>query len=100
MPDNQTNEDWLSRPKVASNPNHPGTGIVLSRARAEKEYIKNITYDQMLQRDERDAFFAFAWIPRAVMSYEELQRVQCRGRCSKTCKRPGCLCDRSIGQCK
>jgi len=100
MPDNQTKEEWLERPEVASNPSHRGTGVVLYRPRGQKEFIEDITYDEMLDRDERNQFFAFAWVPNAIINAYYLRQVTCEGRCSKTCKRPGCLCDRSIGICK
>jgi hypothetical protein len=59
----------------------------------------NITYDDLLARDAGNQFVAFAWVPHAVASFQQIQQTPCGGRCSRTCKRPGCLCDRSIGQC-
>jgi hypothetical protein len=100
MPDNQTKEEWLELPIVANDPNASGTGVVLYAAGRSTDYIPGISYDDMLARDTREKFFAFAWVPDAVATYPEISQATCDGRCSKTCKRPGCLCDRSIGRCK
>jgi hypothetical protein len=100
MPDNQTNDDWLELPTVANNPNAKGTGVYLIQAGGHKDYARDITYTAMLSRDAKEKFFAFAWVPHAVATLQQIQQPPCTGRCSKTCKRPGCLCDRSIGLCK
>jgi hypothetical protein len=100
MPDNQTKDEWLELPVVANDPHAIGTGVILRQARGFKDYVPNISYDDMLAKDEREQFFAFAWVPDAVASFQQIQQTSCGGRCAKTCKKPGCLCDRSIGQCK
>lgn len=100
MPDNQTKEEWLELPAVANDPSAQGTGVCLRQANATKEYELDITYDAMLSKDSIENFYAFAWVPHAVASVTQIQQPPCTGRCSKTCKRPGCLCDRSIGRCK
>lgn len=99
MPGNQTREEWLELPQVAENPMALGTGAVLSKPSEKKELIAEITYEDILERDRSTNFYAFAWVPHAVASYEQVRNASCGGRCSQTCKRPGCLCNRSIGRC-
>ena len=100
MPDNQTNEAWLELPGIDNNPNAMGTGVVIQQFGGPKNYVQDVTYEEMLSRDATQQFFAFAWVPDAVASFQQIQQTLCHGRCAKTCKRPGCLCDRSIGQCR
>jgi hypothetical protein len=100
MPDNQTKEEWLELATVLNNPNAKGTGVVIYQAGGPKDYMENVSYDEMLSRDATQQFFAFAWVPDAVATLQQIQKPPCAGRCAKTCKRPGCLCDRSIGHCK
>jgi hypothetical protein len=100
MPDNQTKEEWLELPVVADDPNTMGTGVVLRQAGGSKDYVPYVSYDDLLAKDGSEKFFAFAWVPDAVATFQQIQQTSCTGRCSKTCKRPGCLCDRSVGQCK
>jgi hypothetical protein len=100
MPDNQTNDDWLELPTVAHDPNAKGTGVILIAAGSNKDYAPDVTYDDLLARDAVERFYAFAWVPHAVATFKQIQQTPCSGRCSKTCKRPGCLCDRSVGRCK
>ncbi|TCR65604.1 hypothetical protein [Bosea sp. BK604] len=99
MSDNQTQQDWLDLPSVAGNPNAQGTGAYLDQ-NGVKDYVTDITYDGMLERDRQSNFRAFAWVPHAVATVQQVTQTKCGGRCVKTCKTPGCLCDRSIGQCK
>jgi hypothetical protein len=100
MPDNQTRDEWLELPVVANDPNAKGTGVYIPQAGGMKDYAIDITYDNMLSRDSAEKFYAFSWVPHAVATLQQIQSPPCSGRCSKTCKRPGCLCERSIGQCK
>jgi hypothetical protein len=100
MPDNQTNEEWLDLPSVAGNANALGTGVVLYQAGGRKDYLADIKYDDLLVKDSKDNYFAFSWVPHVVADFSQVQKTQCGGRCSKTCKRPGCICDRSIGRCR
>jgi hypothetical protein len=100
MPDNQTKDEWLELPMVADDPNPKGTGVYLLQAGGSKDYAPDVTYDDLLARDAAEKFYAFAWVPHAVATFQQIQQPPCAGRCSKTCKRPGCLCDRSIGFCK
>ena len=100
MPDNQTNDEWLELPIVANDPNARGTGVVISQQGGAKTYEPDILYAELLAKDKTEQFFAFAWVPLAVANLQQVQQASCDGRCSKTCKRPGCLCDRSIGRCK
>jgi hypothetical protein len=99
MPDNQTNEDWLELTAVSDDPSALGTGVFLTRGAGGKDFFTDITYNEMLARDQRSNFFAFSWVPHVVASYVQVRQQTCGGRCAKTCKRPGCLCDRSIGVC-
>jgi hypothetical protein len=99
MPDNQTDDGWLQLPAVASNPHAEGTGVILKQAGGTKSFIWNVTYDKLLLRDKEENFFAFSWVPHVVATEDQVKAEPCGGRCSKTCKRPGCLCDRSIGKC-
>jgi hypothetical protein len=100
MPDNQTNDEWLELASVANDSNAKGTGVYLLQAGGTKEYATDISYDELLARDAAEKFYAFAWVPHAVAIFRRIQQPPCSGRCSKTCKRPGCLCDRSVGLCK
>jgi hypothetical protein len=100
MPDNQTKEEWLELPTVANDPNAKGTGVYLLQPGGAKDYAPNIFYDELLSRDAAEQFYAFAWVPHVVATFQQIQQPPCHGRCSRTCKRPGCLCDRSIGHCK
>ncbi|WOH58511.1 hypothetical protein [Bradyrhizobium sp. BWC-3-1] len=100
MPDNQTQEAWLELPTVANYSEALGTGVYLPFAGGSKEYLLDITYDDLLSKDEAQKYYAFAWVPHAVATHQQVKQPTCTGRCSKTCKRPGCLCDRSIGQCR
>ncbi|MCW1994792.1 hypothetical protein [Bradyrhizobium diazoefficiens] len=100
MSDNQTQEAWLELPAVANDPNAKGTGVYLPFAGGSKEYLQDITYDDLLNNDAAQTYYAFAWVPHAVATFQQVKQPACTGRCSKTCKRPGCLCDRSIGQCR
>jgi hypothetical protein len=100
MPDNQTKEEWLELAIVADNPKTTGTGVVIQSPGDSKTYMPNVSYAEMLSKDASQQFFAFAWVPDAVATYQQMKQASCGGRCAKTCKRPGCLCDRSIGQCK
>jgi hypothetical protein len=100
MPDNQTKDEWLELPVVATDTSAQGTGVYLAQAGNPKAYEVNVTYDAMLAKAKRDNFYAFAWVPHAVATVAQIQQEPCGGRCSKTCKRPGCLCDLSAGRCK
>ena|SRR6266536_2145769 len=100
MPDNQTDDEWFEISTVAGDPGALGTGVVLKEAGAQKDLIGDVTYDSLLGRAKSNNFFAFSWVPHAVASFERIARQQCGGRCSKTCKRPGCICDTSIGRCR
>jgi hypothetical protein len=100
IPDNQTRDEWLEPPIVANDPNAMGTGVVLRQARGTKDYVLHISYDDMLAKGAKEQFFAFAWVPHGIATFQQIQQTPCSGRCSKTCKRPGCLCDRSVGHCK
>jgi len=57
MLDNQTNEDWLKLPTVSGDPNPLGTGVDLFRAGGGKDLIGDITYDDMLRRDQQANLF-------------------------------------------
>ena len=100
MPDNQTREEWLEVQGVLDDPGVLGTGVALRHPNDEqRQFVRRITYDEMLRLDEREKFFAFLWVPEAVSSFEKVSKSACGGRCSRTCKKPGCICNRSIGKC-
>ena len=100
MPDNQTKEEWLELSVVATDAASQGTGVYLLLPGSTKDYAEDITYEWMLTRAKNESFYAFAWVPHVVATAAEIQQNPCSGRCSKTCKRPGCLCDFSAGHCK
>jgi hypothetical protein len=58
MPDNQTLDEWLALPSVASDPNALGTGVAIARPGAGKDHFTSVTYDDMLDFDRRQSFFA------------------------------------------
>jgi hypothetical protein len=95
--DNQTSDEWL---EAANDPSAMGTGVFLLKAGGTKAYAVGISYDDLLVRDKKEKFYAFAWVPHGVATFQQVQQTACAGRCNKACKRPGCLCDRSIGRCK
>jgi hypothetical protein len=100
MPGNQTKEEWLQLPDVAGNPDALGTGIALPKPRESKTLIENVKYDDILGMDAHERFFAFSWVPHVVASFDQIRSTPCNARCSQTCVRPGCICDRSIGVCR
>lgn len=100
MSDNQTRDEWLELSIIANDAAALGTGVFLMQAGAGKDFMKDVTYDAMLSKADSDSYYAFAWVPHVVATLAEIQLNPCSGRCNKTCKRPGCLCDLSIGYCK
>jgi hypothetical protein len=95
---NQTKDAWLALPAVSDNPKALGTGVWLRQS--EKLYDDDVQYETFVSSMRKERVVTFAWVPYAVASPEQVRSASCSGRCARTCKRPGCLCHRSIGQCK
>jgi hypothetical protein len=101
MPGNQTKDEWFLLPAVAGSDDALGTGVALVKPRDDtKKFYPDISYEGIIKIDEEQKFFAFMWVPHAVASYDQVISTTCGGRCSQTCKKPGCICDRSIGKCR
>lgn len=101
MPDNQTQDDWLNVPSVAGNPNAKGTGVIFRTQNGNKEYIKDIEYEELVKQANDGDFDAYSWVPHSiateqmVMAQSDCGRNRCKGRCP-----PGCICNRKTGRCK
>jgi hypothetical protein len=99
MSDNQTRDEWLELPAVATNSHAQGTGIILKSSGAGKEFIKDVEYRALIDAAVSGNYYAFAWVPHAVASFQYLNGVSCTHlRCMGKCP-PGCICDRDQGHC-
>lgn len=91
-------------PRLPRTATELGTGLLLVRgARApEKHVLRDIAHDYLVSYGRAQKALAVKWLATSVATPEEIESSDCGSppaRCTKTCVRPGCICDHTRGIC-